>query len=169
MMRKVSVVLALCLLLFPVSAEAVDYKAWVPLLPDTLGGNPRSGEPEGMNMEVGDLKWASLNQGYASGDGVKSIELSIMAGMGAPQVQAYQAMAGMNMQMETGDEIIKTITVSGRKAMLTLDKKDQSGTLVVYLENYTVVVLQADLATDETHLTQLAEQLPLDKFAAAAK
>ena len=168
-MRKVSVVLALCLLLCPVSAGAIDYKAWIPLLPGSLGGNPRSGEPEGMNMEMGGHRWASLNQEYASGDGKKSIELSIMAGMGAPQVRGYQAMAGMNMQMETGDEIIKTITVSGRKAMLTLDKKDQSGTLVIYLENYTVVVLQADFATEEAHLTQLAEQLPLDKFAAAAK
>ena len=156
-------------MLFPVSAEAIDYKAWIPLLPDTLGGNAQSGEPEGMNMEMGEHRWASLNQKYASGDGKKSIELSIMAGMGAPQVQGYQAMAGMNMQMETGDEIIKTITVSGRKAMLTLDKKDQSGTLVIYLENYAVVVLQADPATEEAHLTQLTEKLPLDKLAAAAK
>jgi hypothetical protein len=89
--------------------------------------------------------------------------------MGAPQVQGYQAMAGMNMQMETGDEIVKTVTVSGRKAMLTLDKKDKTGTLVIYLENYAVVVLQADPATEEAHLTQLAQELPLDKFAAAAK
>ncbi|HID30606.1 MAG TPA: hypothetical protein EYP19_11460 [Desulfobacterales bacterium] len=168
-MKKVSVVFWLSLLLFPVSAEAIDYKAWIPLLPGTLGGNPRSGDPEGMNMEMGANKWASLNQEYASGDGEKSVELSIMAGMGAPQVQGYQAMAGMNMQMETGDEIVKTVTVSGRKAMLTLDKKDKTGTLVIYLENYAVVVLQADPATEEAHLTQLAQELPLDKFAAAAK
>ena len=168
-MRKVSVVFALCLLLFPVSAEAIDYKGWIPLLPAALGGNARSGEPDGMNMEMGAHRWGSLNQKYASEDGKKSVELSIMAGMGAPQVQGYQAMAGMNMQMETGDEIIKTITVSGHKAMLTLDKKDKTGTLVIYLENYTVVVLQADPATEEAHLTQLVQQLPLDKFAAAAK
>jgi hypothetical protein len=168
-MRRVFVFFVLCLFLLPVTAEAIDYKAWIPLLPDTVGGIARSGEPHGMNMEMGGQRWSSVSQEYASGDQKKSVGLSIMAGIGNPQVQGYQAMAAMTMQMETGDEVMKTTTVSGYSAMLTLDKTDKTGTLVIYLRNDMVVVLHAEPATKEAHLTQLAQQLPLAKFASAAK
>ena len=168
-MRKISVLLAFCLFLFPVTTEAMDYKAWISLLPDSLDGMARSGEPGGTNMEMGGQRWSSLNQEYASGDGKKSVQLSVVAGMGAPQVQGYQSMASMSMQMETADEIIKTVSVLGYKAMLTLDKKSKTGSLVIYVKNDMVVVLHAGPATEEAHLTQPAEHLPLAKFAAAAR
>lgn len=166
-MKRILICCALCLFLLPLTAQALDYKAWIPLLPDTLDGMARSGEPDGMNMEMGGQRWSSVNQEYVSGDGKKSVQLSVVAGIGSPQVQGYQGMVGMSMQMETEDEIVKSVNVSGHKAMLTLDKKAKTGTLIIPLENDMVVVLEADPATDEAHLTRLAQQLALAKFAAA--
>jgi hypothetical protein len=80
-----------------------------------------------MNMDMGGQKWSSVHQEYASLDGKRSAELSIIAGKAAPQAQAFQAMANMN--METEDQVMKTVDVAGHKGMLTLDKKDKSGTL----------------------------------------
>jgi hypothetical protein len=166
-MKKVCVVFALCLLLLPAVAGALDYKAWFPLLPRTLGGMAPSGEPDGMNMDMGGQKWSSVHQEYASLDGKRSAELSIIAGKAAPQAQAFQAMANMN--METEDQVMKTVDVAGHKGMLTLDKKDKSGTLMIPLKNDTVVVLHLEPASGETEIMQLGQHLPLAQIAAKAK
>ena len=79
-MKKISFLLALYLLLFSVTAGATDYKAWVPLLPDTLAGLTRSGKPDGINMEMSGKKWSSLHQRYSGDKGEKAIELTIVGG-----------------------------------------------------------------------------------------
>lgn len=166
-MKKAALLVALCLILVPVVAGATDYKDWLPLLPRTLDGMAPSGEPDGMNMEMGGQKWSSLTQDYVSRDGKRSVELSIWAGKGAPIVQTYEGMPSMN--METTDEIMKTVTVSGYKGMMSLEKKDKTGNLTIFLKNHMVVVVQAEPVTKQSDLTRLAEQIPLVQFEAKAK
>ena len=166
-MRRLSVVLALCFLLLPAITGALDYKTWFPILPQRLGGLQRSGEPDGMNMDMGGQQWSSVHQAYVSQDGKTSAELTIMAGKAAPQAQAWQAMASMN--METEDQMMKTVDVAGHKGMLTLDKKDKTGTLMIPLKDDTVVVLHLEPAPGETEIMQLGQQLPLAQIADKAK
>jgi hypothetical protein len=166
-MRRLSVVLALCFLFLPEVAGALDYKTWFPILPQRLGSLQTSGEPDGMNMDMGGQQWSSVHQAYASQDGKTSAELTIMAGKTAPQAQAWQAMANMN--METEEQIMKTVDVGGYKGMLTLDKKDKTGTLMIPLKNDTVVVLHLEPASGETEIMQLGQQLPLAQIADKAK
>ncbi len=166
-MQRLSVVLALCFLLLPEVAGAFDYKTWFPILPQRLGSLQTSGEPDGMNMDMGGQQWSSVHQAYASQDGKTSAELTIMAGKAAPQAQAWQAMANMN--METEDQMMKTVDVAGHKGMLTLDKKDKTGTLMIPLKNDTVVVLHLEPALGETEIMQLGQQLPLAQIADKAK
>jgi len=166
-MRKLSAFLALSLLFFSLTAGASDYKGWIPLLPDSLGGMGRSGEPEGVNMEMGDQKWSSLHQEYSTGDGKKSIELTVVGGKGAPQLTNFQMMS--TMKMETEDQIAKTVNVSGYKGFLNLEKKEKSGILMISLSEEMLVVIEAEPITTEKEVLKLAEQLPLAKFAAQAK
>jgi hypothetical protein len=166
-MRRLSVVLALCFLFLPEVAGALDYKTWFPILPQRLGSLQTSGEPDGMNMDMGGQQWSSVHQAYASQDKKTSAELTIMAGKAAPQAQAWQAMASMN--METEEQIMKTVDVGGYKGMLTLDKKDKTGTLMIPLKNDTVVVLHLEPASGETEIMQLGQQLPLAQIADKAK
>jgi hypothetical protein len=166
-MKKVSILVVLSFLLLPLAAGAFDYKAWFPLLPRTLGGMAPSGEPDGMNMDMSGQKWSSLNQEYTSRDGKKTAQLSIVAGQMAPQVQGFQSMAAMNMNMETGDQIMKTVTVSGKKSMLTLDKQGKTGTIMIPVKQDMIVALTLEPATKASDLTSLAQQISLSKFAYA--
>ena len=166
-MRRLSVVLALCFLLLPAITGALDYKTWFPILPQRLGSLQTSGEPDGMNMDMGGQQWSSVHQAYASQDGKTSAELTIMAGKAAPQAQAWQGMATMN--METEEQIMKTVDVAGHKGMLTLDKKDKTATLIIPLKNETVVVLHLEPASGETEIMHLGQLLPLAQIADKAK
>ena len=166
-MRKIFAFLTLLLLLFSTTAGASDYKAWLPLLPDTLGGMPRSGEPEGVNMEMGGQKWSSLHQEYSTDSGDKSVGLTIVWGKGSPQLAAFQMMSGM--KMETEDQIVKTVSVSRYKGLVTLEKKEKSGALMISLSETMLVVIEAEPITSEAELLKLAEQLPLAKFAGQAE
>jgi len=166
-MRRLSVVLALCFLFLPALAGALDYKTWFPLLPQRLGSMERSGEPDGMNMDMGGQQWSSVHQAYASRDGKTSAELTIIAGKAAPQAQAFQAMANMN--METEDQVMKTVDVAGHKGMLNLEKRNKNGTLMIPLKNDTVVVLHLEPVSGEKEIMHLGQQLPLAEIAAKAK
>ncbi|MBS3809383.1 MAG: hypothetical protein KGY38_04430 [Desulfobacterales bacterium] len=51
------------------AANAFDYKEWIPLLPESIGGLDKQGEPEGMNMEKSWQSWSILKQQYSDGSG----------------------------------------------------------------------------------------------------
>jgi hypothetical protein len=166
-MRKISFLLALCLSLFSVTAGATDYKAWIPVLPDTLAGLSRSGKPDGINMEMSGQKWSSLHQRYSGDKGEKAIELTIVGGEGAPQLAQFQMMSSM--KMETEDQIVKTVKVLGYKGLLNLEKKGKGANLMISLSDQMMVVIAAEAIKSEAEALKLAEQLPLSTFAAQAK
>ena len=154
-----------CLLLAPVPLGATDYKQWLPLLPETLGDLDRSGKPDGMNMEMGQQSWSSLQQEYSNKS--KQVSMTIVSGIVAPQAQAFQMMS--QMQMETEDQIVKTLVVSGYKAVFQLEKETKIGILTIGLNQQTLVAIEAKPTTDEGELVSLAKEIPLNKIAAQAK
>ena len=160
------VFLAVCLLSISVAVGAADYKGWLPLVPNTLGGLPRAGEPDGINMEMGGQSWSSLQQEYSNKSNER-ISLTIVSGIAAPQAQAFQAMS--QMQMETQDQIVKTLEVSGYKSVFQLSKADKNGSLMISVNQQTVVVIEAEPITSESKLVSLAKEVPLQKIATQAK
>ena len=154
-----------CLLLAPVSLGAADYKQWLPLLPESLGGLARSGKPDGMNMEMGQQSWSSLQQEYSNKS--KQVSMTIVSGIVAPQAQAFQMMS--QMQMETEDQIVKTLEVAGYKAVFQLEKESKTGILTIALNQQTLVAIEAKPTADEAELVGLAKEIPLNKIAAQAK
>jgi hypothetical protein len=167
MKAKCRVVLtAACLLVFFANVEAADYKNWLSLLPETLGDLSRSGKPDGINMEMGGQSWSSVQQEY-SGSSNREISLTIVAGKTTPQAQAFQAMS--NMQMETDEQIVKTVKVSGYQTVLQLDKKDKMGSLMIFLGQHIFVSIDARPITSERELVALAKDVPLRKIATIAK
>jgi len=148
------------------TATAMDYKDWIQFLPETLGGMPRSGKPEGMNMETGDQFWSSLHQRYGSDDPEKYVDLTLVGG-NAPQIAGSQMMS--TMKMETEEQIVKTIQVTKHKALLNLEKNERRGTLMISLGENLMVVIEASPMTGEAEMVRLGEELPLDRFATEAK
>ncbi len=160
------ILLTTCLLLASVRVDATDYKGWLPLIPPTLGGLAKSGDPDGINMEMSGQSWSSLQQNYTDNSN-KRASLTIVSGVIAPQAQAFQAMS--QMQMETPDQIIKTVDVSGYKAVLQLSKANKSGSLMISLGEQTLVVIEGEPITNESELSGLAKEVPFKEIAAQAK
>ncbi len=160
------ILMATCLLLVSVWVGATDYKSWLPLIPETLGDLTKSGDPNGINMEMSGQSWSSLQQNYTDNSN-KRASLTIVSGVIAPQAQAFQAMS--HMQMETQDQIIKTINVSGYKAVIQLNKANKNGALMISLGEQTLVVIEGEPITSEKELTALAKEVPLKKIATQAR
>jgi hypothetical protein len=160
------IVMATCLLLVSVWVDATDYKGWLPLIPETLGTLAKSGDPDGINMEMSGQSWSSLQQNYTDNSNKKA-SLTIVSGIIAPQAQTFQAMS--QMQMETPDQIIKTINVSGYKAVFQLNKTNRKGGLMISLGEQTLVVIEGEPITNEGELTGLAKEVPLKEITTQAK
>ena len=160
------VLVCICLLLIPVTIGAADYKNWLGLIPETLGGLSRAGDPDGINMEMGGQSWSSLHQEY-SNNGKGSISLTIVSGIVAPQAQAFQMMS--HMKMETPEEIVNTLDVSGYKAVCQLEKKKKRANLMISVNQQTIVTIEAEQIANEKAVVALAKELPLAKMAAQVK
>ena len=157
------IIISVCLLLVAVAAGAEDYKNWIPLLPETIGGLDRAGKPDGMNMETNDQRWCMVHQKYGSDESEKYIDLTLVWGGAAPFMANYQMMS--KFEMETEEQITKTVKVSKYKEVINLEKAEQRGTLMLALSKDMIVILEAAPTTEEGQLSSLAEKLPLDKFA----
>lgn len=164
MTKRLLGIVLVCLFLSPVVADAFDYKTWMSALPKAMGDMKPSGEPDGMNMEMGGQKWSSLTQTYESRGGKRTAQLSVVAGQMAPQVQGFQSMAAMNMNMETDDVVMKTVTIAGKRSMLNLDKESKVGTVMIPVKQDMLVSLMLEPTTSASELTSLAKQIPLTKF-----
>lgn len=145
---------------------ATDYKNWLPLIPETLGDLAKSGDPDVINMEMSGQSWSSLRQNYTDNSN-KRASLTIVSGVIAPQAQAFQAMS--HMQMETQDQIIKTVNVSGYKAVFQLNKANKNGSLMISLGEQTLVLIEGEPITSEKELTDLTKEVPLKKIASQAR
>ncbi len=152
-----------CALLVALPASAADYKRWTPLLPTTLGGLPQSGQPNGVNMAMGDNSWSSLEQKYAKQS--RTVRLMIVSGTGAPQAQMFLGLA--KLEMETEDEVFRTITIKGYQSVLALNKKRKQGSVMVRVKPHTLVIVEANQIANQTGLTDLVGQVPLARIAGA--
>ncbi len=152
-----------CFFLMAAVAGAADYKNWLPLMPETVGGLEKSGQHEGFNMNSGGKAWSFLKQKYAGDRG--RARLMIISGAGAPQVQSFENMPEFNMESEK--KIAKSLEVSGHKAFLEIDKNDSNGRLVVSVGSSALVVLHVTPVSGEKKMLSLADAVPLEKIAEA--
>ncbi len=152
----------LLVLLVALPASAADYKKWTPLLPETLGGLPQSGQPNGVNMEMGENSWSSLEQKYSKQS--RTVRLMIVSGTAAPQAQMFQGLT--KLEMETEDKLIRTIQIKGFQSVLSLNKKRNEGSVMIGIKQHTIVIIEANQIADPSDLTNLADQVPLARIAA---
>ncbi len=166
MYTKVRIILiSICFLLVSAPVYATDYKQWIPLLPETLGGLAQSGKPDGVNMEMGGQSWSSLQQKYSNNS--ENISMMIVSGTIAPQAQAFQMMS--QFQMETETEVIKALKVSGHKALFQLNKVENKGVLMISANEQALVILEAMSIADEKQMIKLSKDIPLEEIAASLK
>lgn len=167
MQRAIIVFMITFGLIFTASAaNAVDYNNWIPMLPESISGMEKQGEPDGMNMERGGKAWSTIKQEYADGNG-KDIQLSIITGSDAPGIRQFENM--QQIQMESGEKIVKTLEVSGYKAVLDLNKKGGTSNLLIAVQNETLVIIETRSFDNEKAMVSLANEVPLDDIADSVK
>jgi hypothetical protein len=166
---RIGMLLAIALYFVPAlsPAHAFDYKDWIPLIPSELGGLKKNGKPEGMNMEMNNEKWSSLTQTYGDEDSDKETTLTIVCGTNAPQMQHFKGIP--KMKMETEDQIMANVTVSGREGFLILDKGEKSGYLMILVDDRLLITLEMQDCGDKERLISAAKQIPFDKFRCSDK
>lgn len=152
------VALALALFLGASTANALDYKDWVPLLPESIGGLDKSGEPDGANVEKSGESLATVQQDYSNGSG-EEVTLTIVAGGMSPQLQQFRAMKQFT--METEDKLVETLKVSGYESIFELNKQKNTGTLLIHVKEKTIVVIDSNTVKSKDSLTSLADDVPL--------
>lgn len=165
--KRIGIAAGLVVLLLAATVAAADYKTWIPLLPEQLGGLPRLDQPEGLNVGSGGQAWSTLTQEYARDDSDRSFSLVLVSGAAAPEAQAFEAMS--QVPMETSDQVVKLVPVGEYRALLQLDKDSLSGSLIISVGPHSLVVLQGEPVAAEDELLQVAREVPLKKIAAALK
>lgn len=152
-----------CLSFLMVSTNyALDYKDWVSLLPESINGLSKSGNPEGMNMQSGQNQWSTLHQIYSEDS--RNIKITIVAGASAPQIQQFKSMPEFN--MENSEQIVKSTQAAGNRAFLEISKTDNSGRLFVSAGDRTIVIFEAEPAEGEDFMISLADEVPLSDIEA---
>ena len=144
------------------AANAFDYKKWLPLLPESIGGLDKQGEPEGMNMETSGQSMSTLKQEYSDGSG-NDARLTFVTGTNAPGVREFKTLQQFN--METGERKVKTLEISGHKAVLDLNKKGGRSSLMIAARDKTLVVIETSAFDTEDALISMGNDVPLSKIA----
>lgn len=161
-LSKIMAFTAALMLLAAPAANAIDYNDWIPLLPENIGGLDKQGETDGMNMEQSGQNWSALEQKY-SDNGDNQVQLRIVSGSDAPGIREFEAMQKFSMENEKKE--VKTLDVSGRKAVLELNKKGGKSNLMVSAGQQTIVILSTSSFDSEKDITSLADDVPFDKIA----
>ncbi len=143
------------------SANAFHYKNWIPLLPESIGGMEKQGDPSGMNMEKSGQSWSALRQEYSDADG-NDLRLSIFTGSDSPGIRKFETMQKFN--METGEKEVKTLEVSGYKAVLEFNKKGGKSNLLIAAQDQTLVIIDSASFDNKNDLISLADDIPLSKI-----
>ncbi|MCF8094481.1 MAG: hypothetical protein K9J79_03880 [Desulfobacteraceae bacterium] len=154
--------IALSFVLASSSANAFDYKNWIPLLPENISGMEKQGDPSGMNMEKSGQSWSALRQEYSDADG-NDIRFSIVTGSNGPGIKEFETMQQFN--METPEKNVKTLDIAGHKAVLELNKKGGKSNLLISAQEETLVVIDTTSFDNEDDIISLADDVPLSEIA----
>jgi len=113
------------MLLWVVNVQAESYEALYPCLTDLPGWEAK--EPEGMKMEMPGMKMINATRSYTQGN--KEITVVIVIGNQAMSTP----MGAEGMKMETPEEKVTIERINGFMVQNVYDKKDNEGTIIVYL------------------------------------
>ncbi|MCF8111415.1 MAG: hypothetical protein K9J85_07985 [Desulfobacteraceae bacterium] len=160
--RMKIIAICLSLLLASAAANAFNYMDWVPLLPENIGGLEKTGETEGMDKNEGDRSWSVIKQKYSDAEG-NTINFSILTGSNAPGIKEFKMMQQIN--METDKKAVKTVDVSGRKSVLTMDKTGDENTLLIPAADNTLVIISTDAFNSEKEMISLADDVSVEDIA----
>jgi len=165
--RRVALTLAatgLLALASGVWAATVPFWDLLPFVDLKLPGWQMDGKPSGSTLKQGDFQVSEAQARFRAGD--RTLEISILDFSGQPL--PFLA-GGQQLDMETGEERVRTTTVQGFKALETFRTQDRQGELNIGVADRFWVKLDGDAIDSPEVLHAAAGQMDLKKLATLAK
>lgn len=162
MRQKILITLTFVLFLTPGLSWALDYKDWLPLLPDEIGGLKTKSKDNGVNIKAGGTSMSSLTVTYGEGD--KQIDISITAeasGVPNKSVQAKEQIV-----VKTEDFVQKLINIQGFVGMYMYNKSAKNHILRVSLNSKSAFTFMANGYEGEKYFFSLVDKINLKKISA---
>jgi len=145
-MKKVTTLFTMALLIASLAYgqdKAIDYKTLLDKIPESIKGYSQDGDPDGMNMDMNGMAWASATRNFSNGD--KNMSITIVDYHGAASMYTGFAMAwGNSMHFENESSIAGTTTVDGFPGVENYDKKEKSSSLILGVNERYYLSIQVD-------------------------
>jgi len=162
MRQKILITLTFVLFLTPGLSWALDYKDWLPLLPDEIGGLKTKSKDNGVNINAGGVIMSSLTITYGEGD--KKIDISISAEASGEPIKSGPAKE--QVVVETKDFVQKVIKVQGFVGMYMNNKSAKNQLLRVSLNSKAAFTFMANGYEGEKYFLGLVNKINLKKISA---
>jgi hypothetical protein len=146
------------------SAEPVHFKQLMPFVDIQLPGWAMDGKPQGTTLKQGNMQMSEARATFRSGE--KTLEIVIMDFWG--QTIPWLGTA-LQLEMETSDEVIRTIEVQGFKALETFRTPDKHGELNISVSDRFWVRIEGEGLANTDPLKAAAAQMDLKKLATLGK
>jgi len=145
-------------------AEPVPFRELLPFVDLKLPGWQMDGKPSGTTLKQGDFQISEARARFRAGD--RTLEVSILDFRGQP----LPFLAGVQqLDMETGEERVRTTTVQGFKALETFRTQDRQGELNIGVADRFWVKIDGDAIDGPEVLHTAAGLMDLKKLAALAQ
>ena len=159
--------LALTALCFGLTASAladvINFKKLEPFVDVQIPGWTMSGKPGGTTVKQGAMSVSQAEAKFKAGDKTLKISVIDLAG------QHFPLQMGQFMEMETDEQVVRTLDVQGFKAMEHYNKVDKEGDLIISVVKRFLVKIEGQKIDNLKVLQDAAQKLDLKKLATLAK
>ncbi|MFQ6082204.1 MAG: hypothetical protein ACE5WD_02460 [Candidatus Aminicenantia bacterium] len=144
--------------------EPVNFRELIPFLKDISGWTGE--KPEGSTISYGEYKLSQVSRSYSSGE--KELTINILDGAYVPMAYAsFQMMRAF--EIDTSDEYIRKIEISGFPAVERYEYDDKEGTIIIFVRERFLVTLEESGIKNTSGLRDIAQSLDLKGLAALVK
>jgi hypothetical protein len=153
----------ICSLVGTAGAEVVNFKELLPFVDIKIPGWTMEGKPCGTTLKQGNVMVSEARISFKTGD--QTLEIVIMDFLG----KSIPFLTGQQVQMESGEEIVRSTEVQGFKAIATFRQQEKQGELNVSVADRFWVKIDGEGIDNLEVLTKVAETMDLKKLATLAK
>jgi hypothetical protein len=150
-------------LVTPAGAEVVNFKELLPFVDLKIPGWTMEGAPCGATLQQGTVMVSEARVSFRAGD--QTLEVTVMDFLG----KTIPFLAGQQLQLETGEETVRSTEVQGFKAFETFRRQDKQGELDISVADRFWVKLDGEGIDNLEVLKKVAQQMDLKKLATLAR
>ncbi len=147
----------------PAWAGVVNCKELFPFVDIAFPGWTREGKVCGTTVKQGKVMISEARISFKAGD--QTLEVVIMDFLG----KSIPFLTGLQVEMESSEEIVRTTAVQGFKAVATFRNQERQGELNISVADRFWVKINGEGIENLEVLTKVAEAMDLKKLATLAK